>query len=90
MAEAASVLEARLQKAEFATLIVVLGLYLAANDIALAGTSLAMAGTIVYVYFRALFGYPNVGIVPVAVARGLVLILSQVWGIVAKLAKNLY
>jgi hypothetical protein len=51
-----------------------------------------MAGTIVYVYFRALFGYPNVGLLP----RGS---CSVHWshshvesgvGIVAKLAKNLY
>ena len=92
--------KAQLNEAEFAPLIVVLAFDLAMNEnvlttntqeqIALAGASLATVTNILYVYYRAIFGYPNLGIVAIAVGRylGLVLMTSQVWTVVANLAKN--
>jgi hypothetical protein len=83
--------KAQLNEAEFAPMIALLAFYLSLNEnfvenpnIALGGASLAAFANILYVWFRAVFGYPNVGIVTLAVSRylGMVLMMSQIWKVV--------
>ena len=89
--------KAQLNEAEFAPMIALLAFYLSLNEntldnpnIALGGASLATIANILYVWFRAVFGYPNVGIVAIAVSRylGMVLMMSQIWKVVHVLANS--